>query len=218
MMYKQAEVIIKLDGFLQYSIIQKPQFESYYINFINQLKQNVTNYFTADRSGWKIQLTELQYLLYSDLMKRRTKYGKKNITLPTNFPASYNDVRKCFADFSCIMNTTDADFFGNWIEGIPETSDESASGEIIVTGNSLITTWISYLSSRISSDLNDITALCSWLENASNDTGVFMLYEDMGEVIEAPTTNEIAQSIFIDRYFKECIDILNLPTHKPTWL
>lgn len=239
MMYKQSDVIGKLDSLLDFSIQQHPKFQAEYTNFINEMRTALNDYFTADRTGWKIQLTELQYLLYSDLMKRRTKYSKKNIKLPTNFPESYNDTRKCFADFSCIMDITNADFLNGWIietvtpdpsnpdaeisgDGDPNISDpaypESDELKYHVAGNSYITTWLNYLSGRIDIELNNIIALCSWMENAGTDAGVFMLYEDMGEVIEAPTTNEIAQSIFIDRHFKECIDVLNLPTHTPTWL
>lgn len=109
-MYKQGEVIEKLNGFLSYSVIQKPEFAESYGEYIEQMKTIVNQYFNADRSGWKIQLTELQYLLFSDLMKRKTVYEKKNLSLPTNYPETYHDIRKCFGDFSNIMNTTNETF------------------------------------------------------------------------------------------------------------
>ena len=212
-MYKQGEVIEKLNGFLSYSVIQKPEFAKSYGEYIEQMKTIVNQYFNADRSGWKIQLTELQYLLFSDLMKRKTVYEKKNISLPTNYPETYHDIRKCFGDFSNIMNTTNETFHNAWVMGVGATSGTSA-----VIGNSLIVEWTSYFSGRSDADLTAITSLCSWIENADTDGSVFMLYEDMGNTVKQPTTDEIAKNIFVDRHFGECIEVLNLPTHKPTYV
>ena len=212
-MYKQGEVVAKFDEFLSYSVIQKPEYAESYGVFIEQIKTAVNQYFNADRSRWKIQLTELQYLLFSDLMKRKTVYEKKNLSLPTNYPETYNDIRKCFFDFSTIMNTTNEEFFNAWI-----VAADPATLISTVTGNSLLTEWVTALSGRSDTDLKNITALCEWIETADTDGSVFMLYEDMGNTLEQPTTNEIAQNIFIDRYFKECITTFNLPTHIPTYV
>lgn len=211
-MYKQSEVIEKLDGFLSYSVIQKPQYASVYGGFIEQMKSTVNTYFTADRSGWKTQLTELQYNLYSDYVKRNTIYEKKTIPLGSDFPQSYYDIRKCFADFSTIMNTTNETFFNGWIE-----SSDPTTATTTVTGNSLITEWTKDLPTP-NKELENITALCTWIENATNSASIFLLYEDMGKTVKEPTKDEIVKSIFIDRGFKECIDVLSLPTYEPTWL
>lgn len=211
-MYKQSEVIEKLDGFLSYSVIKKPQYASVYGTFIEQMKSTVNKYFTADRSGWKIQLTELQYNLYSDYVKRNTIYEKKNIPLGTDFPQSYYDIRKCFADFSNIMNTTNEVFFNRWIE-----SSDPTTATTTVTGNSLITEWTKDLPTP-NKELENIAALCTWIENATNSASVFLLYEDMGKTVKEPTKDEIVKSIFIDRGLKECIDVLSLPTYEPTFI
>ncbi|WP_307745963.1 hypothetical protein [uncultured Phascolarctobacterium sp.] len=211
-MYSKTEVINKLNSLLTYSCTAEPDNAESYQSLMQPLITAVNSYFENARAGFKVALNNLELGLYNDILKRGTVTTKIDLPLAEDFPAAYSDLRKLFYTFPC-MSVSNETFHAAWVE----SSDEVTMLPII-TNNTLIDAWISDLSSAISDELNNINSLYNWLENAASDAGMVMLWEDVGEITEQPNTSEIANDVFITKHFKECIQTLNLPAYKPTYI
>lgn len=211
-MYSKNEILNKLNALLAYSCDIDAENAATYQSLMQPLLTAVNAYFNADRSNFKLPLNNLELGLYNDIMKRGTVATKIELPLNTDFPATYNDLRKLFYEFTC-MNVTNAEFHAAWVTGVDEVT-----GLPIVTNNTLIDVWTADLSAAINDELNNISVLYKWLENAASDAGMVMLWEDVGQITSQPNTSEIADDIFISKHFKECIEILNLPAYKPTYV
>ena len=211
-MNTQTEILDKLNSFLTYSSEQKSEYASQYEALIQPLISSVKQYFTVDRSAFKIPLNNLEHDFYNDIIKRQTVYEKDvDFKMGANFPPAYSDLRKLFYSFP-LMGVDNATFFNAWVEGV-----EELTGENIVLNNTLIDTWVSELATAISDELNNVNALMDWLENASSDASMVMLWEETGLIKSQPTTKQIADIVFTDKHFNECIEKLNLPAYKPTY-
>lgn len=211
-MYSKTEVINKLNSLLTYSCTAEPDNAESYQSLMQPLITAVNSYFDNARAGFKVALNNLELGLYNDILKRGTVTTKIDLPLAEDFPAAYSDLRKLFYTFPC-MGTSNTAFHAAWVESTDEVTMLP-----IITNNTLIDAWISDLSSAISDELNNINSLYNWLENAASDAGMVMLWEDVGEITSQPNTTEIANDVFIEKHFKECIETLNLPAYKPTYI
>lgn len=211
-MYTQSEVINKLNSLVQYSCDMDAENASIYQSLMSPLISEVTKYFTADRSEFKIPLNTLQLSFYNDIIKRQTKYSKDvDFNMGTNYPLGYDDIRNLFYTFPC-MDVSNETFHQAWVEELDE-----ATALPIITHNTLIDIWTLSLSTAKQDELANINALNDWLEKASSDAGMVMLWEDLGVVEQQPNTKEIANIVFEYKHLKECIEKLNLPMYKPTY-
>lgn len=211
-MNTQTEVIEKLNALLAYSVETDSEYSAVYTSLMQPMLTAVNNYFTADRSAFKIPINNLEHAFYNDILKRETVASKIDLPMATNYPAAYSDLRKLFYSFSC-MNVSNAAFHNAWVYEMDVSTQTQT-----VTHNTLIDSWVADLSTAISDELDNIGALYSWLETAASDAGMVMLWEDIGEILKQPNTGDIAQNIFIDKHLKECITTLNLTAYKPTYI
>ena len=218
-MYKLDDILAKTAGFLEYSIQQKPELKEQYEKFISDFNAVAGGYFNANRSGWETTLTEFQYDLFSYFTKKFTVYQDKSLNIP-DIPEFYSDMLNIFLDVGFIMNLSASEFFGEWVYETKTTGTEggSATTEIVVVGHTMIDTWTDVLSSAVNSELNLLNTSKMWFEGVNDSAGLTLLYEDMGTVLSAPTKEQIADSIFKDMNFAECIKDRNLPTYIPSYI
>ena len=211
-MYTQSEIIDKLNSLVAYSSSIDSANASIYASLMSPLISLVKQYFTADRSEFKIPLNTLQLGFYNDIIKRQTKYSNPvDFKMGTNFPVGYDDIRKLFYTFPC-MDVDNSTFHSAWASEV-----DVESGLSTITHNTLIDAWTASLFSAKSDELAKINALNDWLEMASSDAGMVMLWEDLGIVEKQPSTTDIANMVFDEKHLKECIEKLNLPTYKATY-
>lgn len=211
-MNTQNEVLNKLNAFVTYSSAQKSEYAIQYESLMQPLLLLVKQYFTGDRSAFKIPLNNLEHDFYNDIIKRQTVYEKSvDFKMSANFPPAYNDLRLLFYTFPC-MDVDNSTFYGAWVEGVDELT-----GENTVLNNTLIDSWVASLNTAISDELKNVNALMDWLENASSDASMVMLWEETGLIKSQPTTKQIADMVFNDKHLNECIEKLNLPAYKPTY-
>lgn len=109
-----------------------------------------------------------------------------------------------------ITNTIDVDFDNHEVI----VKDNHAFYRI-ATNNTLIDTWSKGLNAD--NELNDIVNLNNWL-CASNDVNEDILFWEKVETIKSTSTEQIANILYIDRHWKECIQSLNLPMHVPSYI
>lgn len=109
-----------------------------------------------------------------------------------------------------ITNTIDVDFDNH--EVIIEGNHAFYR---IATNNTLIDTWSKDLNAN--NELNDIVNLNNWLCN-SNDVNEDILFWENVETIKSTSTEQIANILYIDRHWKECVESLNLPLHVPSYI
>lgn len=223
-MYKLDDVLSKTAEFLEYSIQQKPEFKGQYEKFISDFNKVAEGYFNANRSGWGTTLTEFQYDLFSYFTKKFTVYQDKSLNIP-DVPEFYSDMLNIFLDVGFIMNLSASEFFGEWVYETKTTSTGSSSddggsatSETVVVGHTMIDTWTDVLSSAVGSELNLLNTSKMWFESVNDSAGLTLLYEDMGTVLSAPTKEQIADTIFKQMNFAECITDRNLPTYIPSYI
>lgn len=211
-MNSKNDVLNKLNALLAYSVGVDAENADKYTALMQPLITAVNEYFNNDRANFKVPLNNLELGLYNDILKRNTVTTKINLPMVEDFPEAYSDLRKLFYTFPC-MSVSNETFHAAWVTGVDEVTQLP-----IITNNTLIDAWVSDLSTAINDELNNISALYSWLENAASDAGMVMLWEDVGEITSQPDTAQIANDVFITKHFKECITTLNLTAYKPTYI
>ena len=212
-MNTQNEIINKLNSLVAYSCSVDSENAGTYQALIEPLISAVNNYFTGSRAAFKIPINDLELALYSDILKRNTSTTKEiDLQMGDDYPAAYSDLRKLFYTFPC-MSVDNATFHSNW----NETTDP-VTMETSITDNTLIDEWLADLATATADELKNIDTLFNWLAKASSDAGMVMLWEDMGQIVSQPNTQEIANIIFNDKHLKECVEKLQLPAYKPTYI
>lgn len=241
-MYTKEQIVAKLEEFLQYSIAQIPTldyeeketFDSYYTSIVSSGKSSVSSYFSVDRSKFKKPLDDLGLYVHNGIWERNAKWEKEfDMGYRTDYPEYYNDLRKLFYQFDWFMNLTNDDFFNAWVYASPESDDPTMPPEPPVPESN---GYISRLKSDlilvatesetgevvskpiIQQEMENIDALGTWLETSSGDYSPIMLWEDTGALVSAPTTQDIAKIVFIDRGLLEAVEVLGLPMYIPTYL
>lgn len=211
-MYNRADVINKLEVLLAYSCSVDTANAAQYQSLMQPLIDGVNKYFSYDRKAFKIPLNNLELGLYNDVMKRGTVATNIDLPMDKNFPPAYSDLRKLFYEFPC-MAVTNETFHGAWIEGVDELTQQP-----IIKSNTLIDKWVADLNTAIDDELKNIQELYSWLESACSDAGMVMLWEDVGQIKSQPSTKDIANIIFNEKHFKECMETLHLTAYKPSYI
>lgn len=211
-MYKLNDVLDKLNTLLAYSSNTAPANAGEYQKLMQPLINAVNQYFSDDRSQFKIPLNNLELGLYNDVMKRGTVATNIDLPMDKNFPPAYSDLRKLFYEFPC-MAVTNETFHGAWIEDVEELTQQP-----IIKSNTLIDKWVADLNTAIDDELKNIQELYSWLESACSDAGMVMLWEDVGQIKSQPSTKDIANIIFNEKHFKECMETLHLTAYKPSYI
>lgn len=211
-MNSKDDVLSKLNALLAYSVGVDAENADKYTELMQPLITAVNKYFNNNRANFKVPLNNLELGLYNDILKRNTVTTKIDLPMAEDFPEAYSDLRKLFYAFPC-MDVSNKTFHAAWVK----VTDEVTMLPII-TNNTLIDAWVTDLSTAITDELNNISALYCWIENAASDAGMVMLWEDVGEITSQPDTAEIANDVFITKHFKECITTLNLTAYKPTYI
>ena len=240
-MFSQEEILSKLDGLLAYTIAQIPtlsypnkdEFEPIFTSIVGTANPKVTGYFSADRSKFQKPLDDLGLYIHNELWQRGAKWSKpQDLGIGTNPPPEYSDLRKIFYDFDWFMGLTDQEFWDAWVYGEREEEPPPVTPVIIPKSNPHITRLVTELvlvatpdpvtgkvsETVIDQELGKIESLATWLETSMSQGGSIMLWEDMGQLIEAPSTNDIAKIVFVDRGLLEAIKLLKLPVYIPTYL
>lgn len=212
-MYNKEQVISKLNALLAYSCGIDAENAATYQTLMQPLLTAVNVYFNANRSAFKVLLNDLELALYNDIMKRHTVFSNGGVLpMDVDYPAAYNDLRKLFYTFQC-MDVSDAAFHAAWVKGTDEITQLP-----VVTNNTLIDEWIAALKTAVDDELTNINTFYNWLSSAASNAGMIMLWENTGQIMSQPNIKEVAEDIFIDKHFKECIDTLNLPAYKPSYI
>lgn len=213
-MYTKDQVLEKLNSLLQYSITQEADYSTQYESIVDTANAAVNGYFDADKSVFKKPLDDLAMYLHNDLWQRGAKWsGEFNFNFSSNYPANYTDMRKLFYEFDWIIEITNEQFHNAWVMGSTEDTTPATP-----TSNTYISILKSDLLNAHQNELANIDSLASWLEESMGDYGSIMLWENVGSLVSAPETNDIAKVVFQDRYFLEAINLLNLPVYIPSYI
>lgn len=195
--------------------------------FFVPVRNSVDNYFNGSRTDLEQPLKDLSLALYSDCYNRHeVRDNTLDMGYRDDFPPAYNDLTLLFHDFSYIINCTNEEFFNAWVvqKSVPEQpqsdTDTSTSGSSTysIVSNSLLDEWLVKINNALNTDKQNIAELYAWLSSSGGKAGEVRLWEELGAVKSIMGTKEIAQNIFIDRKFKECIDFFHLPAYTPTYL
>lgn len=218
-MKNSSDVLAKLDELVAYSCATDPDHAGEYMALIAPMKSAVSAYFSADRSEFKQPFKDMRYGLYSDIRARGTVIETEfDLSYSTDYPSYYTDLRKMFYQFPC-MSVSNTAFHGAWVMETPEAeAGATTTPSPIVTRNTLIDSWVASLSTAIDDELKTVNNFVNWLESASEKSEAIFFWENVGEIKEEPTTEEIAKIIFIDRGFKEAVKSLNLPVYLPSYV
>ena len=218
-MKNSSDILVKLDELLAYSCATDPDHAGEYVALMSPMKGAVSAYFSADRSKFKQPFKEMRYGLYSDVRARGTVIETEfDLGYSEDYPSYYTDLRKMFYEFPC-MDVSNASFHSAWVMETPESeAGATTAPEPIVTRNKLIDAWVASLATAVADELETVNSFVNWLESASEKSESIFFWENVGEIKEEPTTEEIAKIIFIDRGFKEAVKLLNLPVYLPSYV
>lgn len=218
-MHNKSEILAKLDEFKTFSINQETKFESDFTALMEPMISAVNAYFDADRVKFKKPLDDLGLYLHNDLWARGAQWSKpQDMGFDTNPPPEYSDFRKLFYQFP-LMDITPAEFYSAWVIGTPEGEGDGVTpAEPKPLNNTLIDAWVAELSTAIADELKAIDSLGSYLEISMGSSGSVMLWEDTGALESAPTTQTLANEIFIERGLLEAVNLLGLPVYIPSYL
>lgn len=218
-MITKAQIIEILDRFKAYSVAQQPEYASYFAPLMSPLYSAVETYFSTKHPEMEEKLKELVHNMYCDICERNTKnefnFGNG---LPTDFPETYHDIRKCFYQFP-LMDATDVEFHEAWVFGIPTDEMGNPIGtEEIPLSNSLVSLWTGQISSAKQTELNEVISLLDWLQNSSSTNDLPNLLEDTGIILDSPTTQRIGKDIYQTKGLLEVIQTFGFQVYIPSYL
>lgn len=173
--------------------------------------ETVAAYFTQDKAALThdIQYTINQLIL--DLTNRHTVYEHQELlpTLPTNYPAGYDDVRDVFTANGVLEEilSIDAAAFNN-----AYTYNSTGTQQTPIS-NHYLTTWQKNIAAARSSELSALSAIASFCESGSYNAGLAMFFESLGRIVSAMSSAEIAKRIYISGGYKEIIERFGLDVH-----
>lgn len=218
-MITKAQVIEILDRFKAYSTAQQSEYASYFASLMSPLYSAVDVYFSTKHPEMEAKLKELIHNMYCDVCERNTQnefnFGDP---LPTDFPNTYNDIRKCFYQFP-LQNTTDEAFHSAWVIGIPESDDPTAVPEPEQPlRNTLVDSWVAELLVAKEDEFEEVVALLEWLQNSSSTNDLPNLLEDTGIVLDSPTTQSIGKDVYQTKGMLEIIQTFGFKVYIPSYL
>lgn len=175
----------------------------------------VTTYFTQGKAKLThdIQYTICQLML--DIQNRKTVYEHQNLmpSAPTNYPAGYEDVRTIFTAggaLESIMNITPETFN----KGYTYTAGTEKTAAPI--SNSYLNEWKADIETARDKELAGLTAISSFCESGSYNSGLASYFESLGKVVSSIGKDEMAERIFKTGGYKEIIQRFGLDVHIPT--
>lgn len=222
-MITKAQVVEILDRFQAYSVSQNPEFASYFASLMSPLYSAVETYFSTKHPEMEAKLKELVHNLYCDVNERNTQnefnFGDP---LPTDFPETYNDIRKCFYQFP-LQNVTDEQFYSEWVIGVPPLPEGSDPETAVPEPeqplrNTLVDSWVTQLSSAKQDEVNEVISLLGWLQNSSSTNDLPNLLEDTGIVLDSPSTQRIGKDIYQTKGMLEIIQTFGFQVYIPSYL
>lgn len=186
---KKSEVIAKLNTLKENSPTQ---------DFFDNVYLLVDNYYFS-LSGCKNSFDNFCVMMMNELKRRNTIY-EREIIYPTDYPDGFFDYRICFFQFDEIMNISVEEFNSGW------KSEETSEGEITYTGNTYLEKWEEEITEWCEIKDSKLNSIAGWCEHNGGGFYLTAIFEDLGKVISAKSIQEIADIMYKDRYFKECID------------
>lgn len=213
-MYKECEILNKLNELKQFSIDKNSMYENGFVSIIEGAKQTVTEYFNCDRSQFKKPLEDLCLYAYNDLWQRNAKFEFEfEMNFDPNIPNCFNNFRLLFFTFQNLMNVDNATFYDAWIyetdaiTGLPKPSK-----------NAYLDLIVSELKTACENELKEVQTLSKWIENDLQGGSMVSLFENQGKLLNVMNTEQIANEIFIKRGLLEAVTTLNINIHIPTYL
>lgn len=217
-MITKEQVVEKLDTIKEYSVEQDPATEP----FFEPVYTAVNSYFSANPS-LEDAMRDVIKSLYMDIMNRTTICSNHlDYGLPTNFPKGYNDLEKCFYQFTSIFQTSEKEVFDAFIYGVPETSATSISTseaeQKIPTSNPMLTEWTAEITAAPQTDVDNLNAIAEFCKSGAEGSSLIRLFEDPGKLEQMKSTSDLANIIYIERKATSIIKARKLKTHIPTYL
>lgn len=220
-MITKAQVTEILDGFQAYSVSQNPEYASYFASLMSPLYSAVNVYFSTKHPDMEAKLKELVHNMYCDICERNTQnefnFGEG---LPTDFPETYNDIRKCFYQFP-LMNTSEGVFYSAWEIGVPPLPEDDPTAVPEPTQplrNKLVDSWVAELLTAKEDEFDEVVVLLDWLQNSSSTNDLPNLLEDTGIVLDSPTTQSIGKDIYQTKGMLEVIQTFGFKVYIPSYL
>lgn len=209
-MNTKSEINAKIAALKAYSISHEAGTEALF----TPLEEAVATYFDADKGAVSAACEDVVKYMYNDISRRTTVFEHEfDMKLPTNYPAGYNDMTECFADFSEIMQITNADFYAAFVEGVDE--DTGIEG---IQSNTYIDKWVEELEAAATDDVNKVQNLAEWCKNSGGSCDVINLLENKGNVVSQLTKDQIVNKIYVEKNLLNIIQLLGLSTYVPTSL
>lgn len=175
----------------------------------------VTIYFTQgkEKLTHDIQYTICQLML--DIQNRKTVYEHQNLlpAAPTDYPAGYEDVRTIFTasgTIEAIMNIAPETFNKGY------TYTAGAEKTAAPISNSYLDEWKADIEAARDKELAGLTAISSFCESGSYNSGLASYFESIGKVVSSIGKDEMAERIYKTGGYKEIIQRFGLDVHIPT--
>ncbi len=213
----KADVMNKLDALKAYSVAAEPATAALFA----PVYAAVNAYFNADNSGLVAALEDVVKYMYNDISRRTTVYENNfDMHLATDYPQGYDDISKCFYQFSELLTVTDSSFFAAFIYGVPEGagSEDDGAAEEIPLSNPYLDRWTAEITAAITGDLANVQALAEWCKNSGGCCDLVCLLENRGRTLSYKTVREIAEVIYNDRLLLAVASARNLKIYVPTYL
>lgn len=206
-MISLSEVNAKIDSLKAYSVSQNATTETLF----TPLYTATTSYFQAS-TDISSQLREVIKYMYNDIYRRNVVYQYNyDVSLPTDYPTGYTDIRECFYTFSALMSISNETFYTGFVFSSSGTSQTAVS-------NSYIDSWVAEIGQAHTTESSNLAALADWCKNSEGDSDLISVVEDRGTITSSLTMKQIATMIYIDRYAKEIITEKSLTTYIPSYL
>lgn len=222
-MISENDVLTKIQSYLDYSIQQKPEYESEYTNLMAPLISAVQKYFATIPQGIENIIELYIHEAYCDTWNKNAKWEKEYpIESVSNAPEGVSDFRKNYYAFDW-METTEESFFAAWVMGTPSTGEGGESGGGTATkpkpiSNTLIDAWIPEIEAAPNQDLANVTACKDFCANSNGSGMLISLLEDQGKLKSYKDREEIANDIYITRKLLEVIQDKGYSIYIPSYI
>lgn len=218
-MISENDVLTKLQSYLDYSIQQKPEYESEYTELMSPLISAVQTYFTTIPNGIENVIALYVHEAYCVIWNQNAKWEKEyDSGSVSSEPAGVTDFRKNYYAFDW-METTAESFFAAWVMGTPDEGGGSEGGGTAKpVSNSLIDAWTHEIEAAPNQDLAKVTACKDWCASGNGSGMLISLLEDQGKLESYKDREEIANEIYIVRSLLEVIQAKGYNVYIPSYL
>lgn len=221
-MIAKTEVLNQINALLNYSITQKPQYQSQYTALTQPLLTAVDTYFDTVPEGMIEALENYVFQTYCDIHSRSIvyEYPVEGASFPTDYPEGYNDIRLCFYQFP-LLNVTPEQFDSTWVIGVPEGEDDSEGGSTQAPepiSNTYIDLWTAEITAAPKTDVDNIKAVNEWCETNAGSLNLIHLLEDQGRILQSSGTQSVANTIYNEHHLLEVLQSRGYNVYIPTYL